>query len=240
MKAIEILYNLEPYQRTLQELYKQAKEKTGDLQLKTYLRIAYKYITIELKSATKEEPDHFSHILLKVRFEIQHDSMVFSEIYCLEAGDTDRLERWIKNNTEIHDAHWHTARNNTWYHSPEITAYLNIADEIAGKAYLCSSSDDYAPGYYSEITIQEDLITLDQINLHNSRSSAHKSDYMLRKLRFEIPMTRHAVLSTFNDYKIGNMRILFSDSSSENNKDCGKMILAEILRQKAAFDAEKK
>ena len=240
MKAIEILYNLEPYQRAVQELYKQAREKTSDLQLKTYLHMAYKFITIELKSAIKEAPDNFNHTLIQVKFEIRQDKMLFTEIYCLNNEDTDKLEKWIKNNTEIHDAHWHTERNNTWYHNPETTAYLNIADEIAEKAYLCNSGDDYQPGYYSEITVEEDLITLDQLNLHNSRSSDHKSDYMMRKLKFEIPMTNHAVLSKFNDYEIGNMGISFSDSSSENNKGCGKAILAEIIKQKAVFDDEKK
>ena len=115
--------------------------------------------------------------------------------------------------------------------------YLAIADAIAGCAYLCAAGDDYWPGYFSEITVQSEGITLRQTNHMNSKSLDHKDNYSLRDLQFFIPSKqsiRQKPLAMDEDY-IGTMRISFSDRSSQNNQKCGDRILEKIREEKLKF-----
>lgn len=117
----------------------------------------------------------------------------------------------------------------------EIDSYLSIAERIAQQAHYCAAGDNYHPGYFSEISLQQVGITLQQINHMNSRSLAHKKDYSLRNLEFFIPFQSDGQKISFQDQFIGVMRIRFSDRSSENNKKYGDRIRVKIEEEKQAF-----
>ena len=118
----------------------------------------------------------------------------------------------------------------------EVMQYLNVADEIAKQAYGCSQGDDYMPGYFSEVIVDDSGVILRQINRWNSRSTLHKNDYHLRDLEFHIPNAGAENKLKYGADKIGRMTILFSDSSSMNNKVCGERIYNEIQLQKIQFE----
>jgi hypothetical protein len=125
----------------------------------------------------------------------------------------------------------------TVLYSETVASYLVMADSIARCAYLCTAGDDYRPGYFSEITVNAEGITLQQINHMNSRSLDHKSNYSLRDLEFFIPLKQSSVekpLAIMEDH-IGIMRIAFSDRSSQNNSMCGDRIQEKIDEEKLLF-----
>ncbi len=231
MKTVEILYNLNPYQHLLDTLYQ--KESDNGIQLVKYLKCQYNFITLELKR--KKD----GVIVTKVEFELRKGKMVLNDTYVENISQKAALETLIRTNKQVHDAHWHTEPNNTWYHDNEVTCYVNIADEIAKVAVNYSIGDNYYPGYYSEILISDTSITLSQINLHNSRSIDHKSDYHMRKLIMTIPLTKNAATPFLPDYNIGDLQIKLSDNSSTNNKTCGKAILECIQNRIAGFETKK-
>lgn len=118
-----------------------------------------------------------------------------------------------------------------------IERYLIVAESIARSAQHCAKGDDYRPGYFSEIIVTPEGITLQQINHMNSRSPDHKKDYSLRNLEFFIPLkpSSPGTRSLLPDDHIGIMRISFSDGSSPNNRACGEKILEKIAEEKSAF-----
>lgn len=124
-------------------------------------------------------------------------------------------------------------------HIRDLDKYLTIAESIASPAYLCCAGDDYWPGYFSKINIDTERITLQQVNHMNSRSVAHKNNYSLRELEFEVPLhTPSAAQRTSvggEEYHIGAMRVCFSDRSSQSNKTCGDKIREKIVEEKQKF-----
>ncbi len=241
MKAIEILYNLSPYQNLLDELYeKESKEKQDLIWIKS-MSNQYSLITLELHTTFREEPEEDGTLAIQITFEIQRNKVMLTNVYCEEELKKEELEKQIKANKSIHDAHWHTDPNNTWYHDEVVTAHINMADEIAGVVHYCDLGDDYYPGCFSEIKTSETDIVLTQTNWHHAKSSAHKDNYVMRKLRFQIPLnSKESVSSELeNNYQVGNMRVVFSDRSSAQNKECGKKIVEQILQQQALFQNKK-
>ena len=115
--------------------------------------------------------------------------------------------------------------------------YLSIAESIASLAYLSAAGDDYHPGYFSEIIIEHDRVTLKQVNHMNSRSLDHKQNYSLRDLEFFIPLQPFATPGPLHmdEVYIGDMRIHFSDRSSANNRTCGDEIQRKIEHEKLNF-----
>lgn len=119
-----------------------------------------------------------------------------------------------------------------------VNKYLAIAERIAQQGYLCTSGDDYAPGYFSKMALAAEGILLEQINYMNSRSLAHKTDYSLRDLTFFIPYNpQETKPAGFDEVYIGDMRIHFSDRSSANNKNCGQQIKNQIDEERMKFDS---
>jgi hypothetical protein len=118
-----------------------------------------------------------------------------------------------------------------------VDRYLTIAESIARCAYHCTSGDDYRPGYFSEIIVTRESITLQQINHMHARSLDHKNSYSLRDLEFFIPVgpSPEDKLPLLSDDHIGTMHIMFSDRSSGSNRTCGDRILEKIAEEKAAF-----
>ncbi len=122
--------------------------------------------------------------------------------------------------------------------SEGVSIYLKIAESIAKQAYLCTSGDDYSPGYFSKIVLNAEGVLLEQINYKNSRSLAHKEDYSLRDLTFFIPYDLQKLgKAGFEDEYIGAMRISFSDRSSANNRNCGDKIRLQIDAERMNFNA---
>jgi len=241
MKALEILYNLSPYQNLLDELYEKASKEKSDSVWTKSLSSQYNFIKLELNKASKNESEEGGQLAVQITFEIQRDKVNLTNVYCEEESEKEALEKQIKSNKVLHDVHWHKEPNNTWYHDEIVTGYINMADEIAGVAQYCAAGDDYRPGSFSEIKVSEKEILLSQINLHNSRSSAHKDDYHMRKLYFYIPLVGGVPQTPRLDdnYKIGNMMISFSDHSSAPNRACGKKIVEQILQQQTDFQNKK-
>jgi hypothetical protein len=123
--------------------------------------------------------------------------------------------------------------------SETLGTYLTIAESIARCAYLCAKGDDYRPGYFSEIAIDEQEIMLRQINHMNAKSLDHKKDYSLRDLEFFIPLEESAGLAPkrlmIGEEYIGKMRVRFDDRSSENNRGCGDLIRSQMTEEKGRF-----
>lgn len=99
----------------------------------------------------------------------------------------------------------------------EIIKQLATADSIASLAVNCTTGDGYEPGNFSKIILSNSEIELQQINHMNAKSLAHKKNYSLRSLIFKIDLKNPKEL-----------KIDFSDHSSENNKHCGDQIKAAI------------
>jgi hypothetical protein len=118
-----------------------------------------------------------------------------------------------------------------------VERYLIIAESIARCAQHCAVGDNYRPGYFSDMIVTPEGITLQQINHMNARSLDHKKNYSLRNLEFFIPLkqTSPGTRSLLPDDHIGVMRISFSDRSSQNNRACGEKILEKIAEEKSAF-----
>jgi len=220
MKAIEILYNLSPYQSLLQDIYKKESKEDPNFVWTKSLSSQYSFIILELKVKPIDDREAYGELVIQITFEIKNDKVVLNEVYCEEESKKKAIEELIKTNKTLHEAHWHKEPNNTWYCDEKVTAYINIADEIAMEAYNCNVGDDYRPGCFSEIRVEGNLIELSQVNLHNAKSSDHKDDYHMRKLYFYIPLTTEPVKENYDmNYQIGEMHIAFSDHSSSKNKE---------------------
>ncbi len=237
MKAIEILYNFGPYQGFLEALYERESKANPGVHWERSIENQYRFIILKVEYGVNTE--YHLQTAIKITFEIKNSRIVLSEIYTEDPLKKEAIEKSIQENQTIREAQWHTEPNNTWYHDEETTAYINIADKIAEAGSNCTSGDNYDPGHYSEIKVNSTGIFLNQINLYNSRSSAHKDNYHMRKLRFFIPLYKgmNAMRDIDdNSYKIGKMEISFSDRSSPVNKKCGEKIVEEILQQQQIFE----
>lgn len=98
-----------------------------------------------------------------------------------------------------------------------ITHQLETADNIAGLATDCTVGDEYGPGNFSKILLDDTHIELQQVNYMNAKSLDHKDDYSLRSLVFRIPLD-----------ETNKMTTEFTDRSSRNNRPCGDRIKAAL------------
>jgi hypothetical protein len=192
-----------------------------------------------LTKSKSSDPDDFSKsFFCEIKFEIRHDNQVdYKGVYCEDKSRTNDIEKLIQEKIAAKKLSWSTVPGNDFYISKEITESLKMADEIAGEAYNCASGDNYRPGFFSEISIQEEGIHLDQINHMNARSLDHKKDYSLRRLEFLLPLIPQEKKYPY-EYQVGALLISFSDSSSENNKPCGKAVKAKIEALATKYDNE--
>ena len=241
MKAVDILNNLKPFTYLLNNIQSQEslylKKNSDFLKLTKEVRSEYSFILLELNYVSKEAENlkySRNRIYCKIEFEIQNDKILFKKLYCEDPSRTNALESLIKAGQNI--TSWSTKPNQPLFDTDTITNYLIIADNIAHTASNCTSGDNYRPGNFSCISLEEEYITLSQINYMNSRSSAHKDDYSLRKLEFIIPIAQSRKAADNYDYQIGEMMIEFSDHSSKNNKTCGDALKEKITEEKQRFD----
>ncbi len=235
MKAIAILENLSTYQELLSELQEREilalEEKEESVTFTKNISSTYSFITLDLYRLYKlsDEKELEKRLLCRVRFEIVKDAVLFKEVYHENAIEKEILTTLISENKKVNGITWRKTIENTFYRSDEITTCLNQADEIAAIAMNYASGDDYRPGFFSAISIEEEGIRLSQVNHMNAKSLNHKENYSLRNLEFFIPFEKKQdAKRRWQEYRLGEMSIQFSDGSSKNNKPCGEEIIKKI------------
>jgi hypothetical protein len=239
MNTIDLLNGLQDYVSLLakikaRELANQNPQGIGDTTYLGSVSLSYDFITLKLDKG-KKLPGGARYLLsrnLEFTFKTDLQAVSFVDLYCLQKDRRPELQNFILSNAPNT---WTPAKNKNFYNQ-EITRYVMTADEIAKGGYLCSSGDNYRPGYFSEILLEENNIILRQINRWNSKSIDHRDDYHLRDLEFFIPLKAMEEKPSIHDYQIGRMFINLSDGSSKNNKMCGDRIREKIVAEKEKFE----
>lgn len=227
MNCLAIVNELYRYFPLLASIEKE-EEFVSDSHKSVSLR--YDRITLAMKFNDEKNvsPEYFN-----AKFRVVDHVVILTELHGVPDEWKDRIWDYLLRNapksfdTEILE--------NSEKVDKDVEQYLAIADNIAKQAQGCSQGDDYLPGHFSEVIIDDSGITLRQINRWNSRSIIHKNDYHMRDLEFHIPGGRSEMDHRYGIDKIGRMAIIFSDSSSMNNKVCGDRIYNEIQVQKMQF-----
>lgn len=236
MNSIKIVNDLHTYLSLLNKIeaqeidYYKLLEKPIPANFSKSVSLGYNTLTISLNYKTEDgerHPDYFWTI-----FTVEDQNVSIKNLGCIHNERENIIREYVLN----HIPKTFPSTPETNILDKETEQYLNIADEIAKQAYLCSSGDHYHPGFFSKISVDEAGIILQQINHWNARSIDHKKDYHLRNLEFYIPNLITESKLSFRDEKIGRMTIHFSDRSSENNKNCGDKIFSKIQEQKALFE----
>ena len=236
MPTINLLNGLEAYFILLGSLTEQELKEIDESEILKKVTLTYDFITLDLSLAdTTKTPS----LYFRATFEINQHTVALKTLYSHNPDRESKIKNFILSKSPNHGNVWDTGTDARSYNQA-IERYLTIADEIAKKGYLCSSGDDFRPGYFSEISITDNEITLKQINRYNSRSIDHKDNYHMRDLEFYIPLKhigpekkRHNLGS--DSCQIGDMTIFFSDRSSEKNKACGNEIVKKIREEGLAF-----
>jgi len=199
------------------------------------ITLSYSVLKLKLfvdKKLPKQE-GHSPALYLQVTFEIKENELEHNGLYCEERDREPEITQFIQQSRPSTGFLWSTEKRDAFY-SDRVIQYLTLADSIAMQAQYCRAGDDYRPGYYSEIVLEDARIHLKQINHWNARSIDHRDDYLMRNLEFEIPLQPVTRTSFLND-AIGDMQIYFSDRSSEKNRDCGHKIQEQIQIAKTTF-----
>ncbi|HSY62927.1 MAG TPA: hypothetical protein VK796_13675 [Cytophaga sp.] len=202
--------------------------------------VSLKHNTITLSLHVKNDTvsRNMSPTYIEVFFNVENENIILDHLYCDNTAIKEELHTYIA-------AHAPKRFDTALLKTPsvfteEVLAYLQSADEIAKQAYQCAPGDNYYPGYFSEISIEEDQIMLKQVNRWNARSLNHKKDYHMRDLELYIPLTSDAIQKAFAEEQIGRMRIHFSDHSTPNNKACGDKIAEQIKIERQKYVSEGK
>jgi hypothetical protein len=235
MNAIDILNNLKVFQDLLTELHlhevSSLQQKKDFVKLTKSLENAYSFIRLELTTVFKveEQSDETNERLCaKVEFELKGERVLLKEIYCEDNSRVSSLKELLARSGIVSNFSWKVRPAAHPYYSERISNYLKIADSIANRAVNCATGDDYSPGNFSRLFIDDENIVLSQVNYMNSRSRDHRDDYSLRKLEFTIPLRTIEQPVARGDYQLGEMLIDYSDGSSKNNKACGNAIVEQI------------
>ena len=237
MTASDILSNLKIYQDLLDEIrqYELSKTKNGKnpTRLTRKIKSEYDFITLDLLKDDSETTR--SSLCCRIVFEIQNSAATLKEVHTENKSDLPDIEKMVKDHKAIHKYNWQDNPSINNHYNEKILHYLTIGDSIARQALNCAHGDQYRPGYFSKVTLNEECIVLSQVNHMNSRSLDHKNDYSLRDLEFIIPLTTTELKTLFQDDKIGEMIVRFSDRSSSNNKRCGDAIQKQIEIEKVNY-----
>jgi hypothetical protein len=236
MRTLDLLTSLTEYVTLLQSV---KNKELADLSIKKdseeifIISISLRYNFIILKmDRGKKFPTSNRYMLsryMECTYRIDQDKIVLATFYFQNKEREEVVKKYLFENTP---SSWTPGKEKNSF-SPEVVRYLTIADDIAKSAHQCSAGDNYSPGYYSEISVEEDRIVLRQINRLNSRSLDHRDDYHMRDLEFFIPLQVLEEKASSYDFRIDNMFINFSDMSSKNNKGCGQQVMAKIVEHKA-------
>jgi hypothetical protein len=241
MNAIDILSNLLPYQSLLKRLVAHEHAHLSAIPAftkpTTRIRNQYDFITLYLGYLSEQDGPHrpIANLYCEVRLKLNGTVAVVERVHCEEKSRTQALEALVKTHVTAPRNAWNLKLETKHYHSDAVTKYLAIADGIAGPARNCTHGDDYRPGNFSEISVDEDFIILSQINHMNAKSLAHKEDYSLRDLVFTIPLGEARKRQAFDDVMIGEMQVAMSDLSSAPNRSCGAAIAERIAQAQQSF-----
>jgi hypothetical protein len=224
MTSRTLLNNLEPYWVFLGQLNIELSESTGT-KYTSKLQQAYSFIILEL-----EDEDHQQ--FLQIRYQIQSkNKLSIYDLYCDDKKIEAKLE--AKANQLLVNFEWNTPAKQEFELKDKQVLYLEIADRIAAVG-----NDIFAePSFYSLVTLTANAIKLDQINGQNSRSIDHKDSYFLRELSFSIPLkdqtdkTEKSKAVLIDGYLIGDMEILFGDSSAKSQRATGDQIRLQLQEE---------
>ena len=240
-KTIDLLSGLQEVRTlltTIELMEMQHHAQSGDPAYAFHKMIVLSYNVLKLKlfidKKLPKQEGHSPALYLQVTFEINDDKLEHNGLYCEERDREPEIAQFIQQSKSPAGFLWSTKKRDVFYND-SVIQYLSLADSIAAQAQHCSSGDDYQPGYYSEIVLEDARIHLKQINHWNARSIDHRDDYFLRDLEFEIPLQPVATRSSFLSDAIGDMQIYFSDRSSDKNKGCGHKIQEQIQMAKMKF-----
>lgn len=239
MNTIDLLKGLQAFVSLLTTIKKMEQAhhdlKGGlNITLTSSISLRYSFVTLKIDSKKKEQPlgeKVLPSRYTKITFQIDQQGVSCTEVYAAQKDRENVLRDFIFQNIPV----WNTNKPTSVY-GEETVRYLEIADLIARNGYLCSAGDNYSPGYFSEIKIEDNRIILRQINRWNSKSLDHRDDYHMRDLEFFIPLQSAEGGYSFHDNRIGQMLINFTDHSSNNNKACGESIMKKMMEEKARFE----
>lgn len=233
MNSVAIVTNLHQYLSLLHEIEsREQRDKANDTNF--YKSVSLRYNTITARLSYKSQKETFYSDYIGVAFTIEEQNITLKDITCENNERVGIINDYVLQ----HAPTTFPSSSDVNILSKASAQYLNIADEIAKHGYMCARGDDYRPGYFSEIKLDENEIILSQINHWNARSIDHKNDYHLRNLEFKIPYAMTESRLGYGAEKIGRMIVEFSDRSSKNNKGCGDNIFNEIQEQKSKFKNE--
>ena len=219
----------------LMEVKHHAQSSDAPDTFRKMITLSYNVLKLKLfidKKLPKQE-GHSPALYLQITFDINGNTLEPTGLYCEQRDRESEITGFIQRSRPQAGFLWSTEKRDVFY-SDEVIRYLAMADSIAMQAQQCSSGDDYHPGYYSEIDLEDNRIHLKQINHWNARCIDHRDDYFLRNLEFDIPLRPVSTRSFVND-SIGDMQIYFADRSSQNNKGCGHKIQEQIRIAKLKF-----
>ena len=179
MDTIDLLKNLYAYEVLLDDLRKFEAKAVGEdiTKLVKTITLSYSRITAELIDTREDYP----YVGIEFDYDIKNTSWNFLSVHCRQKAREQEIQKFIVD--------YKASKSNESTYSSETSQYLTAADAIAKTTVNCSSGDNYYPGYFSKIILEESKIVLEQINRHNARSSDHRDDYFLRDLVFTIPLT---------------------------------------------------
>jgi hypothetical protein len=232
MRTLDLLTSLDDYVSLLEAV--KDKEISNPFEKKedpgifiAVVSLRYNFIMLKLEHG-KKLPSSQRYMLsryMECTFRIEQDKVSVATFYFQQKEREAAVKKFILENAP---AKWLPGSKKNRYEESVVRS-LSIADDIAQTAYQCEAGDNYSPGFYSEILIEQNRVILRQTNHWNSRSLDHREDYHLRDLEFFIPLQATEEKASSYDYRIETMFINFSDMSSKNNRSCG-----ERLRQKMA------
>lgn len=228
MSTVGLLNGLQYYIRLLSVIKDQLIAVKPEQHLSWRVSLSYDQLTLMLHASDGDNIDR-QPVYAQCRLQIKDKTVIVSEVFCQDKVQQEKMNEVLQEQMPPGGYTWDLTREVNQY-PRETLLYLDTADQIARAAYLCSSGDNYRPGYYSNIIVSAENIQLFQINHWNSKSIAHKKDYHLRDLKFIVPLTETNKTGAWGDEWIGRMRIHFSDRSSSNNKDCGNKI-QDMIRE---------
>lgn len=236
--AVELVNALHKYRSLLikiqdDELKTEATSGNQSIKFLRSVSLSYSFLKLKLDvlSQSVERTRQTSASYMQCTLRIDKEAVLFEELYCMDKEREFYLRDFIQ---QQRPKTWDASMSENIY-GAETLRYLEIADEIAKEGYLCASGDNYNPGFFSKIVINDDGIILEQVNRMNAKSIDHKQDYHMRDLEFFIPLSNQREHLSFQNYKIGKMLITFEDHSSKNNKFCGDRILEKIIEKQSQF-----
>lgn len=235
MSTLDLLTSLADYVALLKSLKDKElsdpsfKRDSEDIFI-TSVTLRYDFIILKMDRG-KKFPNSNRYMLsryMECTYRIENDKVFFATSYFQNKEREATTKKYLTENTP---RSWAPGKKKNSF-SQEVVRYLSIADDIAKSAHQCAAGDNYSPGYYSEITVEENRIVLRQVNRWNSRSLDHREDYHMRDLEFFIPLEPLDEKASSYDFRIDNLFINFSDMSSKNNRACGERIKAKISEHK--------